>query len=268
MNITTSSLLAGRKALITGSSRGIGRACALAFARAGADIVVHYRRDDQAAGETAEAVRALGRQALLIKADLEDPARIDAMFDEIAREWKRLDILLANAASTAFKAVTDLKSHHLDRTYQVVVKSVVHCVQRALPLMADKSGRIITVSSPGSHLALPRYACLGLAKAALESLTRYVAAEAGPRGVTCNAIAPGVVETDSVVFYGGAEYPVFRRRIISQTPMRRLAQPDDVAGLALFLASDLSAFVTGQVIPVDGGLSLTAAGFQAADAKE
>ncbi|MGH7995513.1 MAG: SDR family oxidoreductase [Opitutaceae bacterium] len=261
MSPSTAPLLAGKKALVTGSSRGIGRACALAFAQAGADLVVHYRRDDAAAAATAAAVRELGRKALVIKADLEDPARIDGMFDEIGREWGSLDILVANAAATAFKPLADLKSHHLDRTYQVVVKSVVQCVQRSLPLMTGGAGRVITLTSPGSVLALPRYANLGMAKAALESLTRYVAAEAGERGVTCNAIAPGVVETDSVAFYAGAEYEAFRKRIVGQTPLRRLTQPADVAALALFLASDLSAFVTGQVIAVDGGLSLTPAGF-------
>jgi enoyl-[acyl-carrier protein] reductase III len=256
------SLLTGKKALITGSSRGIGSACALAFAEAGADVVVHYRRDDRSAERTVEAIRNLGRKALLEKVDLEDPEKIDSMFDEIEQRWGKLDIFVANAAATAFKSLTDLKRYHWERTSQVVVNSVIQCVQRAAGLMRNGSGRIITLTALGSHFAQPRYACLGVAKAALESLTRYVAAELGPRGITCNAIAPGVVDTESASFYAGDRLPAFKQCVISQTPLGRLTSPKDVASLALFLSSDFAPFITGQVIRVDGGLTLTLPGFQ------
>jgi enoyl-[acyl-carrier protein] reductase III len=256
------SLLQGKKALITGSSRGIGSACAVAFAQAGADIVVHYRRDDQSAGKTAAAVRKLGREALLVKVDLEDSAKIDTMFDEIEQKWGKLDILVANAAATAFKSLAELKAYHLERTHQVVVKSVLQCVQRATRLMRNGSGRIITMTALGSHFAQPRYACLGIAKAGLESLTRYFAAELGPQGITCNAIAPGVVDTESASFYAGDGLAAFQQCVISQTPLGRLTSTEDVASLALFLASDFAPFITGQVIRVDGGLTLTLPGFQ------
>jgi enoyl-[acyl-carrier protein] reductase III len=257
------SLLTGKKALITGSSRGIGSACALAFARAGADVVVHYRRDDQGAEQTAAAIRKLGREALVMKVDLEAPEKIDEMFDEIQQKWGRLEIFMANAAATAFKSLADLKDYHLERTYQVVVKSVLQSVQRAAPLMRNGHGRIITISALGSHFAQPRYASLGLAKAALESLTRYIAAELAPQGVTCNAISPGVVDTDSVSFYAGQRVDAFRNAVIAQTPLGRLTTTQDVASLALFLASESAPFITGQVIRLDGGLSLTAPGFHA-----
>jgi enoyl-[acyl-carrier protein] reductase III len=256
------SLLAGKKALITGSSRGIGSACAVAFARAGADVVVHYRRDDRSAAETAATVRKFGREALLIKVDLEDSDKIGAMFDQVEQRWGKLDILVANAAATAFKSLNDLKSYHLERTHQVVVKSVLQCVQRATLLMRNGSGRIITMTALGSNFAQPRYACLGVAKAALESLTRYIAAEFGPQGITCNAIAPGVVDTESASFYAGERMAAFQECVISQTPLRRLTSTRDVASLALFLASDFAPFITGQVIRVDGGLTLTLPGFQ------
>lgn len=250
----------GKKILITGSSRGIGRATALAFAKEGADVVIHYRRDEDAAVATANEIREYGVQALVCKAELESPEEIDAMFDTVEKEWGALDVLMANAAATAFKPVMETKRHHIDRTYEVVIKSVLHAVQRAVPLMEGRSGRVITMSSLGSQFALPNYANIGSSKAALESLTRYLAAELGPKGITCNTISPGVVETDSVRFYAKDEFPTFKKNVIARTPLGRLTQPEDVAGLALFLASDAAAFLTGQVIGIDGGLTLIAYG--------
>jgi len=256
-------LLKGKKALITGSSRGIGRACAITFAKQGADIVIHYRREEDAAYEAAEEVRKLGRKAIVAKADLENPEQIGEMFDKIANEWGALDIFVANAAATAFKPIADLKDYHIDRTYQVIVKSVVQSVQRAVPLMENSScGRIITISSLGSRFTLPRYANIGSAKAALESLTRYFATELGPKGITSNAISPGVVETESAKYYAAHKYESFKSKVTGLTPLRRLTQPQDVANLAVFLASEMSCFVTGQVIDVDGGLTLISPGFE------
>ena len=246
----------GKKVLITGSSRGIGRATALAFAKEGADIAIHYRRDEQAALEVAEEVRKLGSQALVFKAELESPEEIDAMFDGIKEQWGALDVFMANAAATAFKPIMEMKDYHLDRTYQVVIKSVLQGAQRAVPLMEGRNGRIITVSSLGSQFTLPNYAGIGSAKAALESLTRYLATELGPKGITSNAISPGVVETDSVKFYAKDGFDTFKANVIKRTPIPRLTQPEDVAGVAMFLASDAASFVTGQVLGVDGGLTL------------
>ncbi|MBX5435946.1 MAG: SDR family oxidoreductase [Alicyclobacillaceae bacterium] len=260
-------VLEGKKVLITGSGRGIGRACALAMAKAGADVVVHYRRDQDAAERTAAQIRDLGRDAWVARAEMEEPDEIRAMFDEVARRWGRLDVFVANAAASAFKPVVELKPHHLDRTYRTVVHSVVHAVQCALPLMAGpqgaaRDGRIIAISSMGSDYTLPRYALLGTAKAALESLVRYLAAELGPRQITCNALCPGVVDTDSARFYAGEQYESYRRDVIAHTPLGRLGTPEDVADAAVFLASDASRFITGQVIRVDGGLTLLTGGFE------
>lgn len=223
-------------------------------------MVIHYRRDEEAANAAAEEVRKHGVQALVCKAELESPAEIDAMFDTITQEWGALDVFMANAAATAFKPVMDTKDYHIDRTYQVVIKSVLHAVQRAVPLMEGRNGRIITVSSLGSQFTLPYYSNIGSAKAALESLTRYLATELGPKGITSNVISPGVVETDSVRFYAKDAFETFKANVISRTPLQRLTQPEDVAGLALFLAGDAAGFITGQVIGVDGGLTLIAYG--------
>ncbi|WP_328803899.1 SDR family oxidoreductase [Paenibacillus glycinis] len=257
---TLSASFIGKKVLITGSSRGIGRATALAFAKEGADVAIHYRRDADAAQATANEVRALGVEALVCKAELESPAEIDAMFDEITDTWGALDVLMANAAATAFKPVMETKDYHIDRTYQVVVKSVLHAVQRAVPLMEGRAGRILTVSSLGSQFALPNYSTIGSAKSALESLTRYLAAELGPKGITANVISPGVVETDSVRFYAKDTFDTFKANVIGRTPLGRLTQPEDVAHVALFLAAEAAGFITGQVLGVDGGLTLIAYG--------
>lgn len=266
--------LEGKKVLITGSGRGIGRATALAMAKQGADVAVHYRRDEEAAAATAEEIRALGREALLIRAEMESEDDINQMFDTIGEAWGHLDVFMANAAASAFKAIEDLKGYHLDRTYHVVIHSLVQAAQRCIPLMTGNgtgdagngagadNGRIITMSSMGSEYTLPRYAALGTAKAALESMVRYLASELGPRGITCNALNPGVVDTDSAAFYGGDHVEAYHRDVIAHTPLGRLGHAEDVADVAVFLASDASRFITGQTIRVDGGLTLMTGGFE------
>jgi len=255
-------VLAGKKVLITGSSRGIGRACALRMAEAGADIVVNYRRDKEAAEETADAIRSMGREALVIKAEMEEQEEIKHLFDQVEAQWGYLDAFVANAAASAFKPITELKGYHLDRTYHVVIHSVLMAAQRCLPLMKGRHGRIITMSSMGSYYTLPKYAALGTAKAALESLTRYMAYEFGPHQITVNAINPGVVDTESAKFYGGDNYDAYVADVIAHTPLQRLASKEDVADVAVFLASDASRFITGQMIRVDGGVTLQTGGFE------
>lgn len=255
-------LLKDKKALITGSSRGIGRAVALAFAREGADVVIHYRRQQEQAEAVAREVRALGREALVVRAELESAEDVGGLFDVIGEAWGGLDIFMANAAASAFKPVLDLKPHHLERTYHLLVDNFILSVQRAVPLMEGRAGSIITVSGHGVHFTLPRYGNIASAKAAVESLTRYMAAELGGRNITVNAIAPGVIGTESEKFYMGEKLEAFDQACIRATPLGRIGDPEDVAGVAVFLASALARFVTGQVLVVDGGLTLTSGPFQ------
>ncbi len=255
-------LLEGKKALVTGSSRGIGQATAIALAREGADVAVHFRRQREQAEATAEAIRRFGREALVIQAELEDPEEVGHLFDEVGKAFGGLDIFMANAAASAFKPVLELKPHHLERTYRLLVDNFILSVQHAVPLMEGRPGRIITVSGHGVNFTLPRYGNIASAKAAVESLTRYLASELGPHQITVNAIAPGVVGTESEQFYMGDQLEAFDRACRRATPLGRIGTPEEIADVAVFLASDLSRFVTGQVITVDGGLTLTSGPFQ------
>lgn len=254
--------LEGRVALVTGSSRGIGRATAIHLAEGGADIFVHYNKNLDLAETTAQTIRGLGRKAFVVGADLESPQAVDAMMDEVQEQTGSLDILVANAAATAFKKTQDIRPHHLDRTYNLVVKALVQMVQRAVPLMEGRDGRIITLSGHGTPFTLPNYAALGSAKAAVEAFTRYFAFELAPKGITANCVSPGVIDTDSARFYMGEEaYRHFGEEVARATPIGRMGTPEDVAAVVSFLASKESRFLTGQTLRVDGGISLTSAPF-------
>lgn len=259
-------ILSGKIALVTGSSRGIGQATAELFGREGATVVVHYRKSEAAAADVVDRIHQKGGSALALGADLEDEHAIDSLFDTIRERLGGLDILMANAAATAFKSILDLKPHHIARTFDVVYGSLIHMAQRAVPLMAREGGRgpgrIITVSGHGTPFTLPGYATIGSAKGAVETLSRYLAYELGSHQITCNAIAPGVIATDSARYYMGERYDAFDREVTAQTPLGRIGVPEDVARVALFLASSLSDFVTGQVIRVDGGLTLSSGPFE------
>lgn len=257
------SSMTNSKALVTGSSRGIGRATALALAHAGADVAIHYHRQETQALEVAAEITRLGRRALIIGADLENSQDRARMFQVIEDSWGTLDVFVANAAATSFKPIAAIKPYHLRRTYTVVVESFLDASQRALPLMrsSQKPGRIIAISSLGSQYTLPRYANIGSAKAALESMVRYVAQEFGPYNITCNAVSPGVVTTDSSQYYANDQAESFFKAVLGCTPLGRLVTVDDVAHAVLLLAGPQAAMITGQILHVDGGAGLTASGF-------
>lgn len=262
--------LAGRVSLVTGASRGIGQATAVALAEAGSDVIVHYHRTREGAEETAQRVTALGRRAELISADLEDADAIGRLFDTVGERFGALDVLVLNAAATAFKSSLAVQPHHLERTYNLVVRSLVLSIQRAVPLMrahgAERPvtyGRIITVSGHGTPFTLPNYGVLGSAKAAVEAWTRYFAYDLGPEGITVNCVAPGVIDTDSARYYFKDAFARFDGVVAQQTPLRRMGRPEDVAAAVVFFAGPGAAFVTGSVLRVDGGISLTSGPFEA-----
>ncbi len=247
----------GRIALITGASRGIGRAAAERFAREGACVVVNYKRNRDAAQATVDAITAAGGHALAIAADLEDGEAIGAMFAAIRERLGGLDFLVANAAATAFRSLLDTKPHHLQRTFAITVGGFLRCVQEAVPLMEGRRGAIVAISGIDTWKTIPEHGTLGAAKAAMETMVRYFAAELAPQGIRVNGVNPGYVETDSARFYAGEDYD---RRVrdewIPAIPAARIASAAEIASVIAFLCSEDASYVYGQTVVVDGGLTL------------
>ncbi len=254
---------AGKIALVTGASRGIGRATALMLAGGGADVVVHYHRNQAMAEDVTRAIEDRGRRAVALGADLEKAEDITRLFDQIAERFPALDIFIANHAATAFKPTLEVKPHHYQRTFNLIVQSLVLCVQRAVPLMEGREGAIVTIGGQGTVECLPNYAILASAKAAMEAWTRYLAYELSGRGITANCVSPGVIATDSARFYGGDRFPEFNRLVSAYTPRGRMGTPEEVASVIAFLCSPGARFIVGQTIVVDGGMGLIAAPFEA-----
>ncbi len=250
--------LTHKTALITGSSRGIGRAIALELARQGADVVVHYLRKKSAAEEVVAAIEGLGCRAVAVKANMAEADQITAMLDEIEARVGRCDIFVGNAASGTPRDVLDVNDKHWDWTMDVNARAVLRCVQRLAPGMEQAGwGRVINITSPGSTRVLPHYGAIGLSKAVLESLTRYLAVDLAPKGITVNAVSPGLVNTDAVTAFPVDLQATFEYAQ-SRTPTGRLVTPEDVARIVAFLCSDAAGMIVGQTITVDGGYGLLA----------
>jgi enoyl-[acyl-carrier protein] reductase III len=243
--------------LITGAGRGIGRAIALHFARCGADVAVNFFRNRKPAEETAAEIQEIGRRAVLIKADIGDIEGIGDLFKQVEAQFGGLDYLVCNAASGYNRPVMQQKPKGWDWTMNINARSLLFSAQRAVPLMEPRGGgAIVSISSPGSHRVLPDYVVVGASKAALEAVTRYLAVELGPKKIVVNAISPGVVLTDALKHFDAMQDGGLSERIRSQTPAGRMVTPEDVAGLTAFLCSPAAFMIRGQVIVMDGGMTL------------
>lgn len=246
--------LSQRVALVTGSSRGIGRAAALRLAEAGAELVLNYSTSHTAARQTAEEIRALGASVALVKADVSQEEDIQAMLAFVEEKYGRLDILVSNVASGGFRPLLEASSRHFEATMTTNVLALVRLVQAAHPLLKKALGRakVVAMSSHGSHRALPHYALIGASKAALESLIRHMALELGET-INFNTVLAGLVETDSTRVLGSE---AFARAQASQLTGSLALSIENVADSVLFLASPLSDLIQGQTLIVDGGASL------------
>ncbi len=248
-------MLEGKIALVTGGSRGLGRAIVLLFAESGADVVINYLRNDKAAQEVKELVESRGRRAYLIRTNVGDSKAVQAMFAEIEETFGRLDILVHNAALGSFIPVMDLKRYHWKITMETNAQALLVCSQQAVPLMEGRRGRIIAISSLGSHRVLPSYGAIGISKAALEALIRYLAVELAPRNIQVNGVSGGAIETDALLTHPLAD--TMREEVVRRTPAGRIGTVDDLAKVVLFLCSPASDWIMGQTIIADGGLDLT-----------
>lgn len=243
--------LNGRTALVTGGGTGIGAAIAKGMAAEGASVVVNYSRSEQEARETVSEIVAAGGNAISVRCDVSQSGDVKRMFAAAQAEFARVDILVNNAGNVFSRASTaDISEEDWDRTLAVNLKGTFLCSQAAIWQMADKVGRIINISSisGSSGKGGPAY---GPAKAAVNALTRDMAYELGPRGITVNAIAPGIIDTR---IHRKGTPPDQYAELIELIPLKRDGKPSDLVGIAVLLASDAGAYINGDVIHVNGGM--------------
>lgn len=245
--------LKGRTVLITGSGRNIGRALALAFAGAGANVVVNGHRDRQAIESVAEEARALGVKALPLIADVADDQAVERMVDEASTRLGRIDIAISNVGVRDTRPLLDITPELWRSVINTNLNAAFYLARSVLPGMKRNGwGRIIHIAGRTGFFPKAERAHVGTSKSALHALAKSIALEFGPFGITANTVAPGVIDTErSESTHPGFEEE-FKRRS-AQMPVRRLGTPDDVTALCLHLASDASSFMTGQLLHVNGG---------------
>ena len=247
--------LQNQVALVTGGSRGIGRAIAVKLAQAGADVAINYLRQRTAADETVRMIEEHDSKALAIRANVGEYENIQQMLEQIENEFGKLDILISNAASGVLKPAMELTERHWHWTMDINAGTLLPLTQHALPLMKD-GGTIVAVSSLGSIRAIPNYAAVGASKAALESLIRHLAVELAPKCIKVNAVSAGTVDTDALKYFPNRDELLDESR--KRTPTGRLTTPDDIANVVLYLCSRFSDQIQGQTIVIDGGYSILA----------
>ena len=244
-----------RVVLVTGGSRGIGKAISLRFAQEGSKLFINFFQDRGTAERTAQEATMKGAEVFPLQADLKDPEQIRGMFDEVRRLFGRVDVLVHNAASGVLRRTVDLTAKHWDWVMATNARSLLLCAREAASAM-QSGGRIISLSSIGAARVIPQYGAIGVSKAALECLTRYLAVELAPKGISVNALSAGAVATDIWNMIPDGQEVLDRVR--ERTPSGRLLTAGDVAEIVYFLASPQAEMIQGQVIVVDGGYSLLA----------
>ena len=245
--------IAGKTALVTGASRGIGRASALALAQGGAQVVVHYGRGKAEAEAVVAEMRKAGGRADVVAADLAAPDGAHKLAKQVrAIVGDRLDILVANAGVSKAASIEDTTVEDFDTLFAVNVRSPFFLIQQMLPILGN-GGSIIFVSSLAARAAVGALSAYAATKGAVDTLVKHFAAALGPRGIRVNAVAPGVVETDMSNF---TKTDAGRDSTLSMQALQRLAQPEDIGAVIAFLASDDSRWITGDTVRVDGGSKL------------
>ncbi|MEM6978594.1 MAG: SDR family oxidoreductase [Planctomycetota bacterium] len=249
--------LDGRRALVTGGSRGIGRCIALELASQGADVAINFLNSRDAALATAEQIDAMGKRVELIKADLSHRDDVLAMVDEVCARWGGLDIVVSNAAAGGFRRLSEITPVNFEATIRTNAAPIIWLAQAAAESLASGSrhGKMVAVSSHGSRWSVPYYGAIGASKAALESLVRHLALEHGDDGINFNCVLPGIVATDAVASMPDVESLIDAASDRMMLGDRRLTE-QDIANVVAFLCHPDSDLIQGQTIVVDGGVSI------------
>jgi 3-oxoacyl-[acyl-carrier protein] reductase len=245
--------LFSKVAVVTGASRGIGRAIALDLAAHGATVAVNWLAQGEAAADVVAAITASGGQALAVQADVSDPEEANRLIEATLAAFGQIDILVNNAGTTRDTLLARMSADQWDTVIDTNLKSVFNCCRAAIrPMLRRKQGgRIINISSVSGLAGVAGQANYAAAKAGIHGFTKALAREVGSRQITVNAVAPGLVPTDLTADLGADRFEAVRQMV----PLGRLGTPEDVAHLVTFLASDRAAWITGAIIPVDGGLT-------------
>jgi len=247
--------LTGKNALVTGASRGIGAAAAIALAKAGANVVVNYNRSVSAAREVAATIEKIGSRSTLIQADVSKKSDIDAMFDRMERDGELVDILVNNAGIEKRSKPTDFEELDYDAIFNTNLKGAFFCAQRAIRGMRIRRwGRVINISSVHEFSASGFSAPYSMTKSGMVMMTRELAKEYGKDGITVNNITPGAIRTD--INREVLSQPNYEKQVLARIPVGFIAEPKDVVPLIVYLCSDLARYVTGASWVIDGGLTL------------
>jgi 3-oxoacyl-[acyl-carrier protein] reductase len=252
MSQQTSQKLSGKVAVVTGASKGIGAAIAKSLASEGAAVVVNYASSKSGAEKVVSEITGAGGKAVAVQADIAKPADIERLFAETKQVFGRLDILVNNAGIYEFAPLEDVTAEFFQKQFGLNVLGLLLASQAAVKLFDSAGGSIVNISSVVSTLGFPNASVYSGTKGAVDSITRSLAKELGPRGIRVNAINPGMVETEGTHSAGIAESEM-RQQVEAQTPLGRIGKPQDIAGAAVFLASADSSWITGETFVISGG---------------